>query len=117
MDWARLTEFLRHTGSVAGAQILPRRWIQFMLTPSPREPGYGAGVWLNKASSPEDARLFPDTAPANLFACIGEYGQYAIGSPDQLLTVVRLGQSDAAQERRLHERLGELIALFPGGKR
>jgi CubicO group peptidase (beta-lactamase class C family) len=115
-DWARLAEFLRHTGSVGGAQILPRRWIQFMLTPNPREPGYGAGVWLNKAPPGDGARLFPGTAPANLFACIGDYGQYAIGSPDQLLTIVRLGNSNAAQEREVHDRLGKLIALFPGGQ-
>lgn len=115
-DWARLGEFLRRTGSVKGAQILPRRWIQFMLAPSPRNPGYGAGVWLNRAGPGANARLYPGTAPANLFACIGEYGQYVIGSPDQLLTVVRLGESDTAQERAVHDRLGELIALFPGGK-
>ncbi|SFF92095.1 CubicO group peptidase, beta-lactamase class C family [Novosphingobium sp. CF614] len=116
-DWARLGEFLRHTGSVKGAQILPRRWIQFMLAPSPRQPAYGAGVWLNRAEPGADAPLYPATAPSNLFACIGEYGQYVIGSPDQLLTVVRLGQSDASQQRAVHDRLGELIALFPGGKR
>ncbi|MCT2401228.1 serine hydrolase domain-containing protein [Novosphingobium mangrovi (ex Huang et al. 2023)] len=115
-DWAKLGEFLRHRGSVKGAQILPRRWVQFMLAPSPRNEGYGAGVWLNTAPPGNGARLFPGTAPASLFACIGEYGQYVIGSPDQLLTVVRLGESNAAQERVLHDRLGALIALFPGGK-
>lgn len=115
-DWAKLGEFLRHAGSVGGAQVLPRRWVQFMLQPSPREPGYGAGVWLNRAAAGEDARLFPGTAPRNLFGCIGEYGQYVIGSPDQLLTVVRIGHSDAAQAREVHDRLGSLMALFPGGK-
>lgn len=115
-DWGGLGEFLRHTGSVRGAQILPRRWVQFMLAPSPRNRGYGAGVWLNRAPAGDDARLFPGTAPRNMFACLGEHGQYVIGSPDQLLTVVRLGESDAAQERVLHDRLGALLALFPGGK-
>jgi CubicO group peptidase (beta-lactamase class C family) len=115
-DWAKLGEFLRHTGSVGGAQVLPRRWVQFMLEPSPREPGYGAGVWLNRAAAGDDAKLYPGTAPRNVFGCIGEYGQYVIGSPDQLLTVVRIGHSDAAQEREIHHQLGSLLALFPGGK-
>ncbi|WP_419144953.1 serine hydrolase domain-containing protein [Novosphingobium album (ex Hu et al. 2023)] len=115
-DWAKLGEFLRHTGSVRGAQILPRRWVQFMLAPSPRNEGYGAGVWLNKAPPGDDARLYPNTLPSSVFGCLGEYGQYVIGSPDQLLTVVRLGESDATQQRVLHQRLGELVALFPGGK-
>lgn len=115
-DWAKLGEFLRHAGSVGGAQILPRRWIQFMLEPSPREPGYGAGVWLNRAAAGEGPKLYPGTAPKNVFGCVGEYGQYVIGSPDQLLTIVRIGHSDAAQGREIHDRLGSLLALFPGGK-
>ncbi|KHK89740.1 serine hydrolase domain-containing protein [Novosphingobium malaysiense] len=115
-DWAKLGEFLRHKGSVKGAQILPRRWIQFMLSPSPRNDAYGAGVWLNHAPAGDQARLYPGTAPSNLFACLGEHGQYVIGSPSQLLTVVRLGESDAVQERALHDRMGALIALFPGWK-
>lgn len=119
-DWGKLGEFLRHTGSVQGAQVLPRRWVQFMLSPSPRNTAYGAGVWLNRAKASEakgegGATLFPGMAPANAFACVGEYGQYVIGSPDQLLTVVRLGESDRAQETELHDRLGKLLAMFPGG--
>lgn len=115
-DWAQLGEFLRHLGSVKGAQVLPRRWIQFMREPSPRNPAYGAGVWLNAAPAGDQARLYPGTAPANMFACMGEYGQYVVGSPDQLLTVVRMGRSDPAQERVLHDRIGGLLALFPGGR-
>lgn len=114
-DWAKLGEFLRHTGSVRGAQVLPRRWVQFMLEPSPRNKGYGAGVWLNRTPVSETAQLYPGTAPSNVFACLGEYGQYVIGSPDQLLTIVRLGQTSLVQETALHSRLGSLLALFPGG--
>lgn len=112
-DWGNLGEFLRHTGSVGGAQILPRRWVQFMLEPSPREPGYGAGVWLNRGEAGEGARLWPGAAEKNVFACLGDYGQYVVGSPDQLLTVVRIGHSDPAQEREAHDELGALLALFP----
>jgi len=115
-DWGKLAEFLRHTGSVKGAQVLPRRWVQFMLAPSPRNDAYGAGVWLNRAPPGQEARLYPGTAPDNVFACLGEYGQYVVGSPDQLLTVVRLGRSDPVQEQVLHDRIGRLLALFPGGR-
>ncbi|TCM18607.1 CubicO group peptidase (beta-lactamase class C family) [Novosphingobium sp. PhB165] len=114
-DWAQLGEFLRHTGAVRGAQVLPRRWVQFMLAPSPRNAAYGAGVWLNRPKASDQAILFPGMAPTNTFACLGEYGQYVIGSPDQLLTVVRLGESSHAQEGELHDRIGKLLALFPGG--
>ncbi|MCJ2183628.1 beta-lactamase family protein [Novosphingobium sp. 1949] len=115
-DWAKLAEFLRKNGSIGGAQILPRRWITFMRSPSPRNEAYGAGLWLNAAPPGDAARLWPGRSPANVFACLGEYGQFVVGSPDQLLTVVRLGRSDTAQEREVHERIGALLALFPGGK-
>lgn len=112
-DWAKLAEFLRHRGSVQGVQVLPRRLVDFMLAPSPRNPGYGAGVWLNRPGPDGASPLFPGKVSKNLFGCVGEYGQYIIGSPDQLLTVVRLGETGPDQTQALHDRLGDLIALFP----
>jgi CubicO group peptidase (beta-lactamase class C family) len=113
-DWAMLGEFLRHAGSVKGAQVLPHRWVTFMRTASPRNPAYGAGVWLNGTPPEGAAPLWPGQGRKDLFACKGEYGQYVVGSPDQLLTIVRLGHTAPEQEAALQERLGELIALFPG---
>lgn len=112
-DWGRLGDFLRRNGSVEGAQILPRRWIEFMRRPSPRNPGYGALLWLNAPQQSGEEVLWPSRASDDLFACRGEHGQYLVGSPDQLLTIVRLGWSDGESEAELHQRLGELIALFP----
>jgi len=113
-DWALLGEFLRHTGSVKGGQVLPHRWVTFMRTPASRNPAYGAGVWLNGSPPQGPAPLWPGQGRKDLFACLGEGGQYVVGSPDQLLTVVRLGHSTPAQEAALHDRLGQLITLFPG---
>lgn len=112
-DWARLGEFLRNGGSVRGAQVIPRRWIEFMLTPSPRNPGYGAHVWLNRPQVDGSQVLFPGRAPETVFACLGHQGQYVIGSPKQKITVVRLGQSDEEQQIALRGRLAELFALYP----
>jgi CubicO group peptidase (beta-lactamase class C family) len=83
-----------------------------MLHPSPRNPGYGAQVWLNRAQADGKVRLFPGKAPASLFACIGHLGQYVIVSPDQKLTVVRLGKTDGKDRDRLRQRLGDIVALF-----
>lgn len=112
-DWARLGEFLRHGGSVRGAQIIPRRWIEFMQSPSPANPGFGAHLWLNRRYPDGSAQLFPDSAPKSAFACIGHLGQYVIGSPEQKLTVVRLGHTPEEQREELRRRMGELVALFP----
>lgn len=112
-DWGKFGEFLRHRGSVRGAQIIPRRWIEFMRARSPRNPGFGAHLWLNRRSPDGSANLFPEAAPPSVFACIGHLGQYVIGSPDQKLTVVRLGHTPSEQRDELRRRLGDLVALFP----
>src|SRR6187549_4042715 len=69
-DWARFGEFLRHKGSVRGAQIVPRGWIEFMTAPSPRAPDYGAMTWLIHASGGERELLFPHEGPAALFGAV-----------------------------------------------
>lgn len=112
-DWAKFGEFLRNGGAVVGAQILPRGWVEFMTEPNPRNPGYGAQVWLNRPQPDGHEVLFPGQAPASLFACIGHLGQYIVVSPEQRLTVVRLGKTDAGQREALRRRLAELVSLFP----
>ena len=112
-DWARFGEFLRHKGSVAGAQIVPRGWIEFMTAPSPRAPDYGAMTWLNRKSGGEREVLFPDEGPADAFAAVGHLGQYVIVSPRQRLTVVRLGKTDDADRAALVDALAEIVALYP----
>ena len=111
-DWGRFGEFLRNVGSVRGAQIVPRGWIEFMTAPSPRNPGYGAQLWLNRPRNGEDSARFPGL-PASLFACTGHLGQYVMVSPAQKLTVVRLGKSDEPQSAALRSHLGKIAGMFP----
>ncbi len=112
-DWARFGEFLRNRGAVAGAQLVPRQWIDFMATPSPREAQYGAQIWLNRTPTTGKPALFPDRGPRDLFACLGHLGQYVLVSPSRQLVVVRLGKTPEDQLDPVTARLGELVALFP----
>ncbi len=112
-DWAKFGEFLRNGGSIRGAQLVPRAWIDFMIAPSPRNPGYGAHIWLNRPQRNGAEVLFPGKAPQSLFACIGHLGQYVLVSPGQKLVVVRLGKSDEEQRQVLRQRLGDIVAMFP----
>lgn len=112
-DWARFGEFLRHKGSVSGSQLVPRGWIEFMTTASPRASDYGAMAWLNRPSGGEREVLFPDQGPDNLFAAVGHLGQYVIVSPRQQLVVVRLGKTDDADREALVAALAEIVALYP----
>ncbi|MBV1690048.1 beta-lactamase family protein [Novosphingobium sp. G106] len=112
-DWGKFGEFLRNGGAVRGAQLVPRGWVDFMTSPSPRNPAYGAQLWLNRPTKADGDMLFPDRAPQSAFACVGHLGQYVIVSPDQKLTLVRLGKTDGEHRAELRRRLADIVALFP----
>ncbi|KRA81502.1 serine hydrolase domain-containing protein [Altererythrobacter sp. Root672] len=111
-DWARFGEFLRRKGSVKGAQIVPRAWIEFMTRPSPRSSDYGATVWLNRDSGGDREVLFPEDGPADLFAAVGHLGQYVLVSPSRQLTVVRLGKTDEQDRAALVDSLAKIVDLY-----
>jgi CubicO group peptidase (beta-lactamase class C family) len=119
-DWASLGEFLRNGGLVKGAQIVQRDWIELMTSPSPRNRGYGMQLWLNRSQPDGREVLFTKhtdaNLPANIFACLGHLGQYVIVSPDQELTLVRLGKSNRVQQESVRDRLAEIIKLFPASQ-
>ncbi|MEC3910203.1 serine hydrolase [Sphingobium sp. CR2-8] len=113
-DYGRFGELLRNHGrSPNGHQILPEKWVDFMRSPSPRNPAYGAHLWLNREGG--ESALMPELAPASLFGCIGHNGQYILISPSQRLTVVRIGMSPRKEQRAaVRGALARLIGLFPG---
>lgn len=113
-DWAMIGEFLRNGGSVAGAQIVPRGWIDFMRGENPATGDYGAQLWLNRDSGGERVVLFPDQGPESAFALVGHLGQYVIVSPEQGLTVVRLGVTEGEQRPALVAELADIFRLYPG---
>ncbi|MCV0383326.1 MAG: beta-lactamase family protein [Erythrobacter sp.] len=114
-DWARFGDFLRNKGSYRGEQIVPRGWVEAMTTPSPRSPQYGFQTWLNLPleEGQDEHPLFPSRAPQTLFAMIGHMGQYVLISPEQRLTLVRLGHSDAPQRKALLQQAADVIELYP----
>lgn len=113
-DYARLGEFMRRGGTTLGGQrLVPESWINFMLTPSPRDAAYGGHIWLNRPRpAGSDAALWPQQGPRDLFAFLGHQGQYVIVSPSQRLTVVRLGISTREQIPQVRDRLRRIIAAF-----
>jgi CubicO group peptidase (beta-lactamase class C family) len=111
-DWGRLGEFLRNGGAVRGAQIVPRGWVEFMTAPSPRNPGYGAQLWLNRPQPDTGEPMFPQPVPAGAFACVGHLGQYVLVVPGRKLTIVRLGQSDDAERVAVRRHLAAISGLF-----
>ncbi|MBS0483081.1 MAG: serine hydrolase [Proteobacteria bacterium] len=114
-DWARFGEFLRNRGAVKGAQLVPSAWIDFMISPSPRNPGYGAQIWLNNPQI-DDGHVEWPGAPASTFSLNGHLGQFVVVSPDQGLTIVRLGKTDEGKHQPIHAGLAGIARLFPRGE-
>lgn len=114
-DWAKLGEFLRRKGRAPGGeQLVPQRWVEMMVTPSPRSPQYGFQIWLNRpVGKGEESPLFPDRAPKSLFSLIGHMGQYVLVSPSQRVTLVRLGHSDAAERPPMLHQAADVLELYP----
>jgi len=113
-DYAKFGEFLRHNGARKGAQHLPVSWVKFMKTSSNNDPAYGGHIWLNK-KRPEGRNpvLFPDNGPDTIFAALGHLGQQIVVSPEQQLTVVRLGKTQDDVLGPMSAQIGRIMALFP----
>lgn len=116
-DWAKLGEFLRRKGAAPGGeQLVPQRWVEAMVTPSPRSPHYGFQIWLNRpvpGAPAGEHPLFPDRAPESVFSLIGHMGQYVLVSPRQRVTLVRLGHSDAAERPPMLQQAADVLDLYP----
>lgn len=116
-DWAKLGEFLRRKGRAPGGeQLVPQRWVEAMVTPSPASPHYGFQTWLNRPIPGVPATehpLFPDRAPPSLFSLIGHMGQYVLVSPSQQVTLVRLGHSDSAERPPMLQQAADVLDLYP----
>jgi CubicO group peptidase (beta-lactamase class C family) len=113
-DWGKFGELLRHNGSNKGVQLVPRGWIRFMESPSPRAPDYGAQLWLNRRSGSEREVLFAERGPADLVGMVGHLGQYVLVAPSRQLTVVRLGKTGADERKALEDALGDVVAVYSG---
>ncbi len=117
-DWAKFGEFMRRDGqSPAGEQLVPSRWIEAMTAPSPTAQQYGFQTWLNRPLGKEGSEwghpLFPDRAPASLFSLIGHMGQYVLVSPEQRVTLVRLGHSTSEERPPMLQQAADVLALYP----
>ncbi len=112
-DWGKFGELLRHKGSVRGTQVVPRSWVEFMTSPSPRAPDYGALTWLNRDSGTDRTVLFPEQGPKDAFSAVGHLGQYVTVIPSRKLTIVRLGKTNDTLRAPLVERIEAIAALYP----
>jgi CubicO group peptidase (beta-lactamase class C family) len=85
-DWARVGQLILDGGQVGGKQIVPAAWIEFMSTPSPTEPTYGAGLYTGVDDS-EDSPF----AYKGIVALNGKDKQRVYVLPREKMLIVRVG--------------------------
>lgn len=118
-DYSKLGEFMRAGGKApSGEQLVPSGWIDKMITPSPASEHYGYQTWMNRPEPKLEYPhpLFPNRAPNSLFALIGHMGQYVLVSPDQKVTLVRLGHSTSEERPPMLQEAADVIALYPAAQ-
>ncbi len=115
-DYGRWGQLMLRGQGIDGAQVIAPDWLAFMTTPSPTNVEYGGQTWLNRAGGADGTpALFPNQAPATLFAAQGHLGQRVIVSPTQNLVLVRLGktQDGTPASGRMVTVIGDLVATVP----
>ena len=97
IDWLRIGELIANRGAYGGKQLVPARWIDEMLTPSPAYRGYGYQVWLGNQNvggeRPPKVPLVPWQSEAFAAPAVtilhGHGGQRVYVMPDKQLVIVR----------------------------
>ncbi|MGN6374108.1 MAG: serine hydrolase domain-containing protein [Sphingomonas sp.] len=123
-DWARMGRLLIDGKAADGTQVVPPDWLAFMKSPSPRNPEYGAQLWLNRPGGLDgQPTLFPGAAPGNVVSMVGHLGQYVMAGSGRDparpgvthdVVLVRLGKTEDGPaldpvRRAMGETVGALI--------
>jgi len=110
-DWARFGLLFLNDGVWNNERILPKGWVKYCTTPTPKAPGgeYGAQFWLNAGDpqNPED-RWMPEI-PIDAYSARGHDGQYVTILPSQDLVIVRLGFTPDHKKHWDHQRFIKMV--------
>lgn len=109
-DWLRLGQLVLNRGQWNGRKLIDASYIDFMLTPSPANAGYGGALWLKGSLN------MPADLPADTAVFWGLNGQYLVLVPSRQLAVLRMGVShldkdfaDNATRQRVFEAVRAIL--------
>ncbi|RTL26689.1 MAG: class C beta-lactamase-related serine hydrolase [Burkholderiales bacterium] len=91
VDWLRLGQLVADGGQWQGRTILNPAYVQFLVSPSPADSGYGGYIWRQPTSGmPQDLR---DKLPPDLVFFWGFQQQHVAIVPSRKLVLLRQGVS------------------------
>ena len=85
-DWLRLRQLVLERGRLGKKQLVPAEWIDFMCTPSPTEPTYGAGLYTGVDDSEDQPFPYRGVVAFN-----GKDKQRVYVLPKERLLILRVG--------------------------
>jgi CubicO group peptidase (beta-lactamase class C family) len=109
IDWAKIGIMLAGRGHINGRQVVPAKWVDHMIEPSPLYSGYGYLTWLGQGlmddgpgkEGIERVQEEPFLAP-EMFYLSGYGGQRVYIDRENDLVVVRLGPFSGMQPLKPH---------------
>ena len=111
-DMARFGLLLERGGDWQGEQIIPKHWLDYMLTPvnlaNPWQTDYGVGIFPNTDNV--ENRFWP-SLPEDAMNALGFRGVFVISVPSLDLVIVRTG--DATSEDGILRRMGDFVKQVP----
>lgn len=110
VDWAKIGVMMLNGGRLNSRQIVPERWVERMITPSPLYSGYGYLTWLGKGMMGEEPpgmegieRNMKEPFLSDDVIMLGGYGgQRVFADRENDLVVVRLGPSSGMSPLKPH---------------
>ncbi|HYG38151.1 MAG TPA: serine hydrolase [Cytophagales bacterium] len=96
-DWARFGLLYLNDGVWEGERILPKEWVKYSSTPTPKAPmgQYGAHFWLNAGENKEGENRKWQYLPKDMYHAAGFEGQNVVIIPSRDLIIVRLGNTQS----------------------
>jgi CubicO group peptidase (beta-lactamase class C family) len=115
-DWARFGLLCLNDGVWNGKRILPKGWMKYSTTPTPRAPQgiYGAQFWLNAGSPGNPSDRWMPKVPGDMYSMRGFEGQYVSVIPSKKLVIVRLGLSRPEENWDQEKLIAGIIEAVSG---
>jgi CubicO group peptidase (beta-lactamase class C family) len=108
-DLARLGLLHLQRGRFGGRRLLSKRWVDFVRTPAPTNPGYGGFWWRNHASS--EFRSLPE----DVYFASGAFGQNILVIPSHELVITRMGWNVPDDREGLNAFAKAVLLAVDGG--
>jgi CubicO group peptidase (beta-lactamase class C family) len=113
-DWARFGQMFLDHGSAGGKQVVSRKWVDFVQTPTPasQRPLYGGQFWLNQGDEDGAKKRMYRDLPTDMYMALGHNAQIIAIIPSHDAVVVRLGWTPEGKSFDTNRYFSAIVAVL-----